>query len=87
MPRSNKDFCYMVECKIKTSLFLVDCQWEAWAAWSSCADDCSAADGTGKQDRTRTSKSNTPANGGEACNSSDESGDQSCSEECPGKHL
>ena len=63
----------------------MDCQWEAWAAWSSCGIACSAADGTGHQTRVRTS---TPAtNGGNACSVADGSDTQSCRVECPGKRI
>ena len=62
----------------------MDCQWETWTSWSSCDNSCAAKDGSGNQERTRTSTANTPAYNGVACNAADGSETQSCSEECPG---
>ena len=85
-------FC---NCMIEMSFSLVDCQWETWAAWSSCADSCSAADGNGVQERGRTQTPDTPLNGGVACVGVLEGctvfsplfdcDTQSCGVECPGK--
>ena len=69
---------------IEMSFSLVDCQWETWAAWSSCADSCSAADGTGDQTRSRTDIMDG-LHGGDACVIADGSDTQSCGVECPGK--
>ena len=66
-------------------LFSVHCQWGSWEAWSSCGTDCSAADGTG--DQTRTRSSTAASNGGTACNANDGTDTQSCSIECPGNKI
>ena len=68
------------------TFFLVDCQWETWSAWSSCADSCSAADGNGNQHRSRTVTPDTQINGGNACVGADGIDFQSCSVDCPSKN-
>ena len=62
------------------SIFLVDCEWDEFGAWSTCTETC----GGGEQSRTRKVKTKA-AFGGTAClgNATET---QACNENaCPGR--
>merc|ERR1712117_211687 len=59
----------------------VNCQTGVWGDWSSCADSCTARDGTGNQTRTRTPYVYATNGGADCVEPSLEN--QDCDDECP----
>ena len=68
--------------KAKSILFSVNCELNQWGNWSTCGTSCSARNGTGDQERTRSVK-RPSANGGTACPTIPAQ-ERSCADFCPG---
>ena len=52
----------MVQMKLFTKIYVVDCKWGVWSLWSTCSRSC----GKGSQQRSRRIVQN-PSNGGKEC--------------------